>query len=115
MGDALRGNQLALGAKSRILKESDLLSALGRPYHGYHVGIHDKSAALVHSVIENHPFVDGNKRTALYLLELFLKKSGYRLQATDSELYEKFILVAKGRLDYEGLKKWLQAMIVHLD
>lgn len=93
----------------------DLLSALGRPYHGYHARMHEKAAALVHAVIVNHPFVDGNKRTALYLIELLLKRSGYRLQAADLQLSEKLLLVAEGKLDYEGLKDWLETRIEHLD
>ncbi len=113
--DALRGNQLALGPESRVIKESDLLSALGRPYHGYHPRIHDKAAALVHAVIRNHAFVDGNKRTALFLLELLLERSGYRLKASDRELSGKLILVAEGNMEYDALKEWLEPRIARLD
>ena len=50
---------------------------MARPYHGYHRLIHQKAAALVHAVVSNHGFADGNKRTALYLVELLVQRSGY--------------------------------------
>lgn len=94
---------MAEGSQSRVLNINALLSALGRPYHGYHTHIYDKAAALVHSLIMNHPFLDGNKRTALYMLELLLKKSGYRSNASDLEIYDKFVLIADGTLGYEEI------------
>ena len=106
---------MAVGAKSRVLRESDLLSALGGPYHGYHESIYEKAAALVHAIIFNHAFFDGNKRTALYLVELLLKKSGYKLLGSDAEIYQNFCFVAAGKLSYEGLKEWLESIIVPLD
>lgn len=106
---------MAVGARSQVLRESDLLSALGRPYQGYHESIYEKAAALVHAIIFNHAFFDGNKRTALYLVELLLKKSGYKLLGSDSEIYRKFCLVAAGKLSYEGLREWLEGIIVSSD
>jgi len=55
--------------------------------------------------------VDGNKRTALYLTELLLKRSGYKLDIVDLELFNKFILVARGEMDYDGLLEWLRTVI----
>lgn len=106
---------MAVGARSRVLRESDLLSALGRPYHGYHESIYEKAAALVHAIIFNHPFFDGNKRTALYLVELLLEESGYELLGADPEIYRMFCLVAAGKLSYEGLREWLESSIVPLN
>ncbi len=53
------------GGAPGILNPSAVESALARPYHGYHRHIHEKAAALVHGIVSNHGFVDGNKRTAL--------------------------------------------------
>ena len=111
MYDALEGNRLALGTDPQILNRNDLLSALGRPYHGYHLEIYDKATALLHAIISNHSFVDGNKRTALYLTELLLQRSGYELDVVDLELFSKFVLVAKGEMDYKGLREWLKTVI----
>ena len=115
MYDALEGNRLALGTDPQILNTNDLRSALGRPYHDYHIEIYDKATALVHAIISIHPFVDGSKRTALYLIELLLQRIGYELDVVDLELFNKFVLVAKGELDYDGLREWLKTVINPLD
>ncbi len=94
-----------------VLNRNSLLSALGRPYHGYHEELHEKAAALAHSIILNHPFMDGNKRTALYLTEMLLDRSGYRLIVEDLVLYDKFILIAKGDVSYDQLCAWMKLII----
>jgi len=53
------------GGAPGILNASAIESALARPYHGYHPRLHQKAAALVHGIVSNHGFVDGNKRTAV--------------------------------------------------
>ena len=62
----LGDNALKDGGDPGILNANALKSAIARPYHGYHRRIHKKAAALVHGIVSNHGFVDGNKRTALY-------------------------------------------------
>ena len=57
-----------------VLNRNSLLAALGRPYHRYHVELHEKRA-LDRTIILNHPFMDGNKRTALYLLEALINQN----------------------------------------
>ena len=75
--DALHQHDEALedGGRPGILNEHAVRSALARPYHGYHRRIHEKAAALLHGIVSNHGFVDGNKRTGLYLIELLLRRS----------------------------------------
>lgn len=75
-----------------------LLSAVGRPqvtFEGRELypDIYHKAAALFHSLIHNHPFVDGNKRTAIAAASIFLRQNGLRLLASPSEL-ENFTLAA---------------------
>jgi death-on-curing protein len=50
-------------------------SAIGRPYSGYHRSISRKAAALAESIIQNHGFVDGNKRTAVIMMHTLLTKA----------------------------------------
>jgi death on curing protein len=57
-------------------------SAICRPYDGYHRSMVKKAAVLLHGVASNHGFADGNKRTALLLLDLLLERSGYMLVRT---------------------------------
>jgi len=59
-------------------------SALARPYCGY--PIEKKAAALVHSLTLNHGFIDGNKRTAVFMLAELLLNSGYTLRFESTEL-----------------------------
>lgn len=98
------------GAKG-IRDENALLSALARPYHGYHHRIHQKAAALVHGVVKNHGFVDGNKRTAFCLVRLLAIRSGYELVATHEEIEAMLISVAEDRKDNVELVDWFR---IHL-
>jgi death-on-curing protein len=92
---------------------SMLLSALGRPLASFddqdlYPDIYTKSAALMDSLIRNHPFVDGNKRTGIAAAALFLRLNGYRLTAANSDL-EKFTLqVARSELALEAIASWFQ-------
>ena len=70
-----------------------------------------KAAALVHAIVSNHGFVDGNKRTAVYLVELLAVRSGYRLAVEDLVLADVMIAVARGELDYEELATWFKGRL----
>ena len=100
------------GAAPGILNESNIRSALARPYHGYHHFIHEKATALVHGIVSSHGFVDGNKRTALYLVELMLRRSGYELVEDDIAIADTITSVAAGQMDYEALAQWFRERLV---
>ncbi|MCY4596914.1 MAG: type II toxin-antitoxin system death-on-curing family toxin [Bryobacterales bacterium] len=91
-----------------ILSADAIASALARPYHGYHRSIHQKAAALVHGVVSNHGFVDGNKRTALYLVDLLVRRSGYSLNERDEVIVETLVAVARGEMGYDDLADWFR-------
>ena len=74
-----------------------------------------KTAALMHSLVMNHAFVDGNKRIGITAAELFLRLNGYRLDANDAELDELTMTVAKGPLDAEALAIWFRQRISRED
>ena len=76
------------GGAPGIVNHSSILSAIGRPYNGYYRSIHRKAAALLESMAKNHGFVDGNKRTTLLIVTLFLNRSGYGLGDVDEQLNE---------------------------
>ena len=65
-------------------------------------------AALVHGIVTNHGFVDGNKRTAIYLAEVLAVSSGYRLTVEDLLLTDIVTDVARGELGYEELATWIK-------
>ncbi len=91
-------------------------SAIARPYSGYYRPISKKAAALVQSLACNHGFVDGNKRTALFMMNTLLLRSGYHLTADSQEELnndvEKMILdVVEHRLDFDGVAEWFEHRI----
>ena len=67
-----------------------------------------KAAALMESIIQRHPFVDGNKRTGLLAAVFSLDQAGYSLNAPQPEQTDLAIEVAEHRLDVNGLAQWLE-------
>ena len=68
----------------------------------------EKAAALCFSLIQNHPFVDGNKRVGHDAMEAFLNRNGYEIDAT-VDIQEQIILgVASGDVSREQLVSWLE-------
>jgi len=74
-----------------------------------------KGAALMHSLVMNHAFLDGNKRVGVAAAELFFRLNRYRLSADDSELEEVTLTVARGELDAEALAIWFRQRIARED
>ena len=90
-----------------------LLSALGRPGASYdnrdlYPNIYTKAAALMDSLIRNHPFLDGNKRTGIAAAAMFLRMNGYQLNATNTELVEFTSGVAQSKHNIEDMAGWFQ-------
>jgi len=88
-------------------------SAIARPYSGYHRQIEQKCAALMHSVVNNHGFVDGNKRTSLILVNVLIYRSGYRLELLEGEPVDDLVVdVAQGAIGFDELVAWFKARLV---
>jgi death-on-curing protein len=66
------------------------------------------AASYAHGIIANHPFVDGNKRTAFLVSVTFLKLNGLRLTATKEERVLTFWALAAGEISEEQLTKWFE-------
>lgn len=103
----------ASGGSPGIRDEGLLHSALARPKMTFdrislYPTLFDKVAALGHSLIRNHPFVDGNKRLAFEAMDITLKTNGYRLTASEDEKFTFVIEVAKGNLDEKNMARWLK-------
>ncbi|TVQ53259.1 MAG: type II toxin-antitoxin system death-on-curing family toxin [Rhodobacteraceae bacterium] len=114
LSDALAAHREALrfGGRHGVLNQAAIESALGRPYSGYHRSISKKAAALLHGIVQNHGFVDGNKRTALLVTLLLIERSGYRLQVQpDEPLDDVVVQVADGQMDFDDLTVWFQRRI----
>ncbi len=63
------------------------------------------------SIVKNHPFIDGNKRTGYVLMRLMLMKFNKDVQATQNEKYEFIIAVASGQLDFNGIAIWINRRV----
>jgi death-on-curing protein len=86
-----------------------LESALHRPQTGYYDTIIHEAAALLESLVQNHPFVDVNKRTAFAVVDVFLRINGYVITARSEVVYDRFIqLLEQGAFDMEHLVPWLE-------
>ena len=88
-------------------------SAVARPHASFggeylYKTIFNKAAALLQSLLKNHPFIDGNKRTALSSAGLFLKKNGWKLVNQHKEEIEFAVRVDNGNLTVEQISKWLK-------
>ncbi|HYN46119.1 MAG TPA: type II toxin-antitoxin system death-on-curing family toxin, partial [Allosphingosinicella sp.] len=68
----------------------------------------DLAAAYAYGIARNHPFVDGNKRTAAVVSETFLMLNGHRLAAGDAELVVAFLALAAGELSEAEMADWFR-------
>ena len=88
-------------------------SAVARPRgtfagQDFYSDIFEKAAALLQSLLKNHPFIDGNKRTALTSAAIFLKLNGYNLKNTHKGEVEFALKVDNEHLDPAAIAKWLK-------
>lgn len=67
-----------------------------------------KAAALMHSLVKNHPFVDGNKRVGAHSALIFLTMNGWDVITTDEEIVEITLGVASGSVELEALIIWFR-------
>jgi len=106
---------LEYGGLAGIRDSSLLASAIGRPYIGYNRRIYSKAAALAQSLAINHGFVDGNKRTAFLIVDLFLNRSGYRLRGLRRsglrELEDLILDIVENHLALETISEWFRCRI----
>ena len=89
-------------------------SALARPQHLAHYGEPDVAALAASygfGIARNHPFVDGNKRTAFVAMELFLGLNGQWLTADDADCVLTMLALASGDLSEEAFAAWIRAHI----
>lgn len=104
--------QLAEHGGGEGIRDQGLLdSALNRPLNKFayeEPDLFDLAAAYAYGIATNHPFVDGNKRTAYVAALTFLRINGYRVEASAPEKYETFIHLAAGELNEEELAAWFR-------
>ena len=105
---------------SGIRDKSLLASAVNAPFQTFmgndlYPSIYDKAAQLCYGIANNHPFTDGNKRTALHSMYVYLIINGYDIIAPQQDVENLIINVAAGRMHNTELSKWLQKNTVQTE
>lgn len=116
--DVIAAHNVAMifGGLPGVLNESSIRSAIGRPYSGYHRSISRKAAALMHALVQNHGFVDGNKRTSFLVTDLLIRRSKYRLQLSENERIDDVIVeIASGIICFDDLEVWFKQHLVRVE
>ena len=102
------------GGSKGIRDIGGLEAALNRPFAAFdsndlYTSPVDKATALFENIIINHPFVDGNKRTAFVLMKFLLFKNSITIKASQSEKYQMVLSASKGKIRFDEIKLWLQS------
>ena len=111
---AIHEDQITRYAGSAGMRDrGSLEAALFRPQTGYYADLLEEAAALWESLSQNHPFIDGNKRTAFAAAYTFLAINGAQLTAgLDETLDFASGLYEAGTFDFDSLNEWLHDSVV---
>jgi death-on-curing protein len=112
---AIHDEQLAEHGGGAGVRDMRLLqSALARPRHLASYGSPDLAAlaaSYASGIAKNHPFIDGNKRTAFIVANVFLLDHGYEIATGDAEIVTTVTALAAGKLDEAGFAEWLRRVM----
>ena len=113
---AVHAEQIAEHGGSDGIRDRGLLSsALDRPRNlaGYGMPtVFDQAAAYAFGIMQNHPFIDGNKRTGFLAVYVFLALNGWKLIAAEASAVEAALALASGRMSEAEFAGWLKAQSV---
>ena len=117
--ESLHAEQLRLhGGAAGIRDEGMLESALARPLQKQAYGDPDLcelAAAYLFGIAKNHPFVDGNKRTAFAAADLFLYFNGLSVEAEQADIIQFVLMVAAGEIDETGAAIFFRDHVVKVE
>lgn len=103
------------GGSPGIRDEGALISALLRPQLGFYDGLIEQAAALLESLANNHPFVDGNKRVSFAATDVFLRSNGAFINCESDATYEHFIqLFESNSFRFDQIATWLNEHVEQL-
>ena len=103
----------SFGGTSGVRDEGLLDSALAQPQATFggellHPTIHEQAAAYLYHLAMNHPFIDGNKRTAFAVMDTFITLNGYSLNLSQEQAYNLVIQVVQKEISKEELSAFLE-------
>ena len=108
------------GGSRGLRDEGALLAALARPFATFdqrdlyptHI---EKAASIFESIIINHPFMDGNKRTAYVFLRATLFFYGFDVMAFENEKYKMTIDASSGKIRFDEIKQWIEDRLIKIN
>jgi death-on-curing protein len=114
--DAIHHHQIEeYGGERGMLNQGALEAAVFRPQTGYYNDISEEAAALLESLVNNHAFVDGNKRVGFAAVHTFLLVNGFDLDVSSKAAYEFMIeTMEQGKFRFPLIHKWIAAHLVPL-
>jgi death-on-curing protein len=96
------------------IRDTNLLdSAINHPktkFHFCHSTVFEIAAEYAFHICQDHPFVDGNKRTARMTMIVFLRVNGIRIVASEDESLEKILSIAEGKMNKMDLAQWIECV-----
>jgi death-on-curing protein len=109
---AIQGRLIEAFAGAAGVRDLGLLeSALYRPQTGYYADLIEMATALFESLLMNQVFVDGNKRTAFFATDVFLRLNGWAIRVDASEAHEFLVSgLESGEPRFETLQAWLRGV-----
>ncbi|MBW4613876.1 MAG: type II toxin-antitoxin system death-on-curing family toxin [Desmonostoc vinosum HA7617-LM4] len=114
---AIHADQISSFGGSHGVRDEGLLeSALAQPQATFagellHATMHEQAAAYLYHLAMNHPFIDGNKRTAFAVMDTFIRLNGYSLNLTDEQAYDLVMQIAQGQMNKLELADYLEQAI----
>jgi len=113
--DVLSLHKMVCSATGGISEVRDMGILESAIYHSYasfegkdlYKTIAEKASRHAYGIIRNHPFLDGNKRTGLFVMLVFLELNGIKLKFSQSELVDLGTIIAKGIVDSQHIEKWI--------
>jgi len=96
-----------------------LKSALARPFQTFdkkdlYKTPSEKAAAIIESLVTNHPFIDGNKRIGWVLMRLYLMEVGLDIKASQESRYEFVISIASNKLPFQEIVDWIDRYVLQI-
>ena len=101
------------GGSQGIRDQGLMESAIARPYQTFggedlYPTVFEKAAALTESIIINHPFIDGNKRTGLLAMLVILEIGNFKISASNDDTYSFTIQISTGEIKFKEIVIWLK-------